>query len=364
MDISRHIRSLLFEHECVIVPGLGGFVSNYAPAKIHPVQHMFQAPSKTILFNPELKNNDGLLANAVAEIENITYPVALAIIANFSKNTLDAIRSGQKIELDEIGELSRGIEGNVLFKQDEKHNYNKDAFGLSSFVSPMIERDNRKYASKPAVKFVNRREEEARPKKNKRVATWILVLIPLFIFSGWVSMKTQFWHGFSKSETSQVANIPEQNQNDFIEQQSLLDNSTLAANNDGVEGKITNIKPEKATFLPELSEPDILIDTKDKVMEKEMELELTPDPAPPVPEQVLTKKMYHLIGGSFENIENADILISSCKEQGYENSMVIGQAANGFYRVSIAAYLRKSEAITELEKVRASLNPNVWLLRQ
>ncbi len=88
MDISLHISSLLFEHECVVVPGLGGFVSNYSPARIHPVQHLFQPPSKTILFNPELKNNDGLLAKFIAENEKTSFYDALAIINEISINTI------------------------------------------------------------------------------------------------------------------------------------------------------------------------------------------------------------------------------------------------------------------------------------
>jgi len=362
MDISRHISSLLFEHECVIVPGLGGFVSNYAPAKIHPVQHMFQAPSKTILFNPELKNNDGLLANAVAEIENLTYPVALAIIANFSKNTLEAIRSGNKINLEEIGVLSQGIEGNILFKQDEKSNYNKDAFGLSAFVSPMIDRNYRKPAPKPATKFVNRREDEARPKKSRRVASWALVIIPLFIFAGWISMKTQLWNGFSDAYTNQLALVPEHKAEAANSDNLQIDENVAFTKKE--DAKPTIIKPETASFLPELSEPKIILETTDSNIHKDANAEITPEPVPVVAEKVVAEKMYYLIGGSFENVANAESLISSCKEQGYENSKVIGQAANGYYRVSIAAYIRKSEAISELKKVRASLNPGAWLLRQ
>jgi cell division protein FtsN len=128
--------------------------------------------------------------------------------------------------------------------------------------------------------------------------------------------------------------------------------------------KPTVIKPEMATFAPELSEPELIIDEKESAPEIVTEKALTPDPIPAVPEKIVTQKMYHLIGGSFESLDNAESLISICKTQGYENSMVIGQAANGYFRVSISAYARKSEAITELEKVRVSLNPGAWILRQ
>ena len=44
MKIEEHISELLFEHDCVIVPDFGGFVCNYAPARIDPVKHLFEPP--------------------------------------------------------------------------------------------------------------------------------------------------------------------------------------------------------------------------------------------------------------------------------------------------------------------------------
>ncbi|NLA48282.1 MAG: hypothetical protein GX876_02335, partial [Bacteroidales bacterium] len=62
MDITSFIRELLFSHDCVIVPGFGGFVGNYAPARIDRATSTFYPPSKQISFNRNLRNNDGLLA--------------------------------------------------------------------------------------------------------------------------------------------------------------------------------------------------------------------------------------------------------------------------------------------------------------
>jgi cell division septation protein DedD len=85
----------------------------------------------------------------------------------------------------------------------------------------------------------------------------------------------------------------------------------------------------------------------------------------PVPETTITphKRMYHLIAGSFQNPENADQLTQSYRSHGYEPTL-IGPAENGYYRLSVAAILRKSDALVELKKVRETYNPNVWLLRQ
>ena len=69
MKIEQCISELLYRYDCVIVPGLGGFVANYKSATIQPIQNTFSPPSKSISFNKNLNNNDGLLANFIAQQE-------------------------------------------------------------------------------------------------------------------------------------------------------------------------------------------------------------------------------------------------------------------------------------------------------
>ena len=61
MDITAFIRELLFGHDCVIVPGFGGFIGNYTPASIDKSSGTFYPPVKQISFNRNLNHNDGLL---------------------------------------------------------------------------------------------------------------------------------------------------------------------------------------------------------------------------------------------------------------------------------------------------------------
>ena len=72
MDVRVTISRLLEEHDCVILPGYGGFIGNYAPARIDPVSHSFVPPSKKILFNINLKQNDGLLCNRLVTDEGVS----------------------------------------------------------------------------------------------------------------------------------------------------------------------------------------------------------------------------------------------------------------------------------------------------
>lgn len=69
MDLSYHIEELLFSNDCVIIPTIGGFIVNYASASIDFVEQRLLPPQKVVSFNPKLVNNDGLLANHIAQNE-------------------------------------------------------------------------------------------------------------------------------------------------------------------------------------------------------------------------------------------------------------------------------------------------------
>ena len=83
VHLTKYIVQLLHDHDCVIVPEFGGFVAQYKPASLDRVTGFYSPPSKQILFNINLKNNDGLLANIVAQEQDISFQRAIQVIADF-----------------------------------------------------------------------------------------------------------------------------------------------------------------------------------------------------------------------------------------------------------------------------------------
>ena len=68
-DIIQHIKELFVHHDCIIIPGFGGFILNYRPAEISDHQNFFRPPGKDISFNKSLIHNDGLLINKISQAE-------------------------------------------------------------------------------------------------------------------------------------------------------------------------------------------------------------------------------------------------------------------------------------------------------
>ena len=71
MTLDKQISSLLYLHDCIIIPGFGGFVANQKPSFLNPAHHIFSPPSKRIAFNSSLRIGDGLLANHISKTLNL-----------------------------------------------------------------------------------------------------------------------------------------------------------------------------------------------------------------------------------------------------------------------------------------------------
>ena len=154
MDVADTIRELLYFHDAVTVPGFGTFLTEYQPAHIHPVQHVFQPPSKRILFNRNLQANDGLLANALAESENSSTESALQRIRLFVKNIEAGLMNKEGFEIKFIGKFQYDIEKNLQFVPDHASNFLTSSIGLVDFVSPPIIRREETAAQEPETKIV------------------------------------------------------------------------------------------------------------------------------------------------------------------------------------------------------------------
>lgn len=135
MQLEKHIASLLKHHNCVIVPEFGGFIANYESAWINRSRALIFPPYKQILFNGNLTQNDGLLANELVLKASMTYPQALQAIATQVKNWRQQLEAGDRIELEEIGFLFLQHK-QVVFEQNREVNLLLQAYGLKqvSFV--------------------------------------------------------------------------------------------------------------------------------------------------------------------------------------------------------------------------------------
>ena len=196
MDVTAFIRELLFGHDCVIVPGFGGFIGNYAPARIDKSIGTFYPPVKQISFNRNLNHNDGLLVGRISLSAKMNYGDARDLVDEFVTGVRKKLEKGERVVFDNIGSFINNNEGNVQFEPDQNVNYHLDSYGLEPFQClPLEGYDVRKrinrYVDRDPIKQAGRR----------KILWRSAVIIPLLALIVVVSFKTNLFTGKVENST-------------------------------------------------------------------------------------------------------------------------------------------------------------------
>lgn len=134
IELSRHIESLLLHHDCVIVPGLGGFVTQYVSARRIEDELLFLPPYRSVGFNQQLVLNDGLLVQSYMKAYGTSYPETIKLIDSAVRELKDELQEKGEYELSGIGTLSMGICGQYNFTPCEAGVLSPELYGLDSLL--------------------------------------------------------------------------------------------------------------------------------------------------------------------------------------------------------------------------------------
>lgn len=134
IQLERHIEILLLSNDCVIVPGLGGFMAHHVEARYDAGDGLYLPPLRTLGFNPQLRMNDSLLVQSYVEAYDISYPEALRRIEGEVEELRQHLDNEGSYELNDIGTLNVNEEGNIVFEPCEAGILTPSLYGLSSFA--------------------------------------------------------------------------------------------------------------------------------------------------------------------------------------------------------------------------------------
>jgi cell division protein FtsN len=135
LPLSAHIRTLLRDHDCVIIPDFGGLIADYAPARIHPVRHTLAPPSKRVAFNQSLTRNDGLLVDALCVQLNLSPAQARQMIQDTVTRMQQELDASQRTELTGVGIFRRSAGRGLEFEYTGTDNLLTTSFGLPELVA-------------------------------------------------------------------------------------------------------------------------------------------------------------------------------------------------------------------------------------
>jgi len=318
MVLEHYISELLYRYNCVTVPGLGAFLTQMKSAVIHKTTNAFYPPSKIISFNEQVVTNDGLLVSYMADAENMSYEEMLTKVTDISAEWKSRLQKGEKLFLENIGELRLNNAGKIQFQPHYNINYLTSSFGLSSFVSVPVTREvlKEKVAAieeKVPFVFTPEKRKTASLRPYLKYAAIGLLAISLGLT------------GYR-----------------FIN--NNIENKQLAA--EEAQEQVAKQIQEATFFDVEPMElPSISLDvvrTKAKITKKR------------------TLKVHHIVAGAFRFRENADKKIRQLKRQGY-NASYIGTNRHGLHMVNYDSYTDVDEALNALRAVKRSQSKDAWL---
>jgi len=140
IELQRHIEILLLTNDCVIVPGLGGFMAHHIEARYDEEDKTFVPPLRTLGFNQNLTMNDSLLVQSYIECYDVSYPEALRRIEDEVSELRQHLQTEGSYELNDIGVLSLNNEGNIEFRPCEAGILTPNLYGLGTFeMKPLME---------------------------------------------------------------------------------------------------------------------------------------------------------------------------------------------------------------------------------
>ena len=380
MNVSSYISELLYEYECVVIPGFGGFIVNDRPASINRITHQFSPPFRKVMFNIHLSANDGLLINHIANLDHISYVEAKQMVLDFAKHCHEEIKSGNKISFKNIGRLYKNNEGHITFEQNEQVNYNDDAFGLGSFYSPAIERATDEERIKGIVeplltgktKPIDRKLSTSRKtslKRRRRAGAVVLILFLLLLgIGGGFTIKenaTNYWQHYSMLipvfHMDQTMDKPERDMHAVQKKVPIISESEISELK-GSEDVNEDIMEEPGNSEEEISMPVIDNSIESNLTKETPEKEIPKDDDQ-MPDIKPQKRPYLIITGSFSEESNAQKLVNILKQSGIE-ALIADTTKNGMFRVAYASFPTIEEAKQTLYTLRNKAYPDAWILKK
>ncbi|MBP8959861.1 MAG: SPOR domain-containing protein [Bacteroidales bacterium] len=325
MDVPAVIKELLFSHDCVILPGFGGFIGNYSPARIDKSNNTLHPPVKLISFNRNLNHNDGLLIDRISALEGTDYNHARYIVEDFVAGIKKQLSRGEKVLFDGIGTFVNNSEGNMQFEPYKDVNFDLNSYGLTSFQFPLLEDfDVRRRVFKELHK-------ETSGNSNFQKYLWrAAIIIPL---AGTLVALPLFTDIFKTSV--QITSL-----NPLVKPVTDSSGGNILSEKSNTPASVVTAKenPSDTISLQPAREP---VTTSQSVQAT-------------VPEE------YGIIAGSFKSESNALMLIRKLSAEGYIPEMI--KAPNGFFRVSAVKYSTLSEALSKKDDLSVEY-PGAWVYK-
>ena len=383
IELAQHIEVLLLENDCVIVPGLGGFVAHYTPAMRVAEENVFLPPTRIIGFNPQLKMNDGLLVQSYMAVYDTDFSDATRIVEKEVAHIFTALHEEGKVDLPNIGELRYSIHGIYDFVPYDHKITTPYLYGLDSFEMQELAELKKPYMEKtirysvPVVPEDKKRRFEIKFNRSYLSnAVAMIAVVALFFFLSTPIENTEVVEG-------NYAQLLPNELFEMIEKESLAINPIVvsrkadtpkasAQKNTGQKAKkkvvpvaVREVKVGQANAqnAPVVSQPKQQAAEVSSSTSVTTKSEIQKTTAGTVAPSLVSAQKYHVIIASVGTEKDAEAMAKQLIEKGYPHAKAI--VGDGKMRVSIESCDTETEAYQALNRVRQNETyKNAWVLKK
>lgn len=337
MGLERELHDLLFEHDCVIVPGWGGFLAQYRPARLDEARQLIHPPSKEVGFNRHLLRNDGLLTDHLAQRNGLGFAAANALVDGEVAEWRAQLDTKGRVEIPRIGIFYRDAQHNLQFDPDDRANFLKEAFGLRPVAAVPVARAVKET---PVVDLPQVRSIQEKPVRswNWAAAAGVALLLTagaLAAYVAWKGGSNTFAFGPRPRPTYEPSARPVG---------ELEARSAAFALPEGTFGVQT---------LP-------LTDNDSVSLTVDLGAAPADTTAVAMPAKSTLRMRFHVVGGCFAQPENAERLFKELQDKGYpaQRLALYGE----LHPVAFGSYADRQEALDALATIRKEGAAQAWLL--
>ena len=312
---------MFLDYDCVIIPGLGGFVCNGRSAWYDEENEEMVPPSRDVIFNPNLIHNDGLLAQEIMRARDLSYSEAMKHVEEEASFMVRQLTEGKPVEIARVGRLYSGDDGVTRFLPDSEL-----VRVLSSFGHARI----------PLSKLVEKKEKKVVPIHSPLVVkiarAAAVIALPIVLGGAWILSD-------SSNSSTLLSVLPTFDTEAIVS--TFMPSEGSALFNTSNEEITETIEIEYAT-----EEVDLLLSENKEEEEETLAIQMN----------------FLIIGGAFSIEENALNLAETLKLEGF-NPTHHYQNHNNLNLVALGEFETESSAREALKEARKKGRTASWLKR-
>lgn len=331
-ELIRHIEALLQQNDCVIVPGLGGFIASYSPAQWVESEKLYLPPARRIAFNAQLTLNDGLLVQAYMQEAHIDFAAASGKIKEAVACLKQSLHEKGVARIGELGQLKMDIGGTCLFEPDENRLITPGLYGLEAFhIEKLLPA-----APQPAAPAFREETRQMPTKTIPMPSRWLqnavaaaVAVIAFFILS--VPVENTYIETGGYASLSPMPGL----------QEHSAEKAEAASATSGEKQQPTPPKTIRVEKVPAA----------------------VPSAKATASAASAPERQYHIIIASASSRQTAEKIADECMQKGYTQPSII--EGDGRMRVCLMSFAKRHEAYNALQRIKEKTPfKDAWVLRK